>query len=701
MKLNPQHYIHRETSWLEFNQRVLEHALDARQPLLERLKFLTITASNFDEFFMVRVGGIKLMAAAGRKRRDPSGLTPNGQLRAIGQRAHEMVESQYACYNEQLEPLLREAGIRRLQWEDLSMPQESFLKRLFEEELFPLITPMLIDRPEVLPLLHNLKQHLLIRLENPGDLDVDRYAALPLTNLQRIVMLPADSGMEYILIEDVIRAFKERWFTGKNVLEAVPFRITRNADMSVREDQAPDLMTGMEDVLEERKVSGCVRLEVQRDVSQTALRFLRERLGLSLRDVYRIDGPLNLGDYSQLAFADGFEELKDEPWPPQSSPDIDLRAPVCETLAEKSVLLCHPYDSYDPVVRFVEEAADDPDVLAIKQILYRTSSRSPIIAALQRAAENGKTVTVIVELKARFDEARNIEWARTLEQAGVQVIYGVQGLKTHAKICIVIRRESGGIAKYVHFGTGNYNEKTARIYSDISYMTSDPDLGADATAFFNAISGYSEPPAFLKLRMAPIGIRDAMIDQIDSEIERRRQGQKAHIMAKMNSLVDTKIINKLYEASRAGVEIDLNIRGICCLRPGVKGLSENIRVISIVDRFLEHARIYYFHQGGDPQIFISSADWMQRNLDKRVELLTPVDDKTCRKRLAHILTTYFKDNASAWTLNADGAFTRLKPKSGKAFRSQEVLYTQAVQALEQARQAGRLKFKPHRADEKP
>jgi polyphosphate kinase len=514
----------------------------------------------------------------------------------------------------------------------------------------------------------------------------------------RFITLPTDGRYEYILLEDVVALYAERFFPGEPIVECVPFRITRNADMSVREDLTSDLLSEMKQVLDARKKSDCVRLEIADRATPVLLDFLKSVHEIGDESVYRLPGPLDLAALMRLTDTQGADHLRYPPWPPQPSPDVDLRAGLFETLGTRDVLLCHPYDSFDPVERLVQEAADDPEVLAIKQTLYRTSRNSPIVASLARAAENGKHVTAIVELKARFDEARNIAWATNLEQAGVQVIYGVRGLKTHAKLCIIIRREPHGIQRYLHFGTGNYNEITARLYTDISYMTCDRDLGADATAFFNAVSGYSQPQHFRKLEAAPIGLRDKLLEMIGSETERCKQGQGGRILAKLNALSDPQVIDGLYAASQAGVEIRLNVRGVCCLRPGVPGLSENITVVSIIDRFLEHSRILFFHHGGDERYFISSADWMSRNLDRRVELLIPVDDPAARKRLAVVLETCLSDNVKARRLQPDGSYERVKPpRRTRPIRSQEVLYENACRAVRDAEQSRRTVFIPHRA----
>jgi polyphosphate kinase len=484
------------------------------------------------------------------------------------------------------------------------------------------------------------------------------------------------------------------------VAHSLVFRITRNADLSLRDDISHDLLAEIEDVLDDRKLGACVRVEVSSQSDGETVAFLKKVLGVEECDIYAPPGPLDLASFMRLTDLEGFENLKYEPWPPRISPDVDLGAGMFNVISGKDVLLVHPYDSFEPVVRLVEEAADDPDVLAIKQTLYRTSRNSPIVAALERAAERGKYVTAVIELRARFDEARNIEWARNLERAGVQVIYGVKGLKTHAKICIIVRREPHGIVRYVHFGTGNYNEITARLYSDVSLMTCNEEFGADAIAFFNAITGFSMPQRFRKIDAAPLGLRERIVEMIDAETERQKHGQKARIIAKLNSLVDPDIIDALYRASAAGVEIKLNIRGICCLKPGDPDLSKNITVVSLIDRFLEHARILYFHHGGDKRLFISSADWMPRNLDRRVELLVPVEDATLKQRLLTTLKTYFKDNVKARRLLTDGRYERIRP-SGKrtAVRAQEVLYRRVSDDVRHAEQSQRTIFEPHQAPE--
>ncbi|MBN1672731.1 MAG: polyphosphate kinase 1 [Kiritimatiellae bacterium] len=692
-------FLNRELSWLEFNHRVLEQALDRDVPLLERLKFLAITASNLDEFFMVRVGGLQMLVDEGVMKADPARMTPAEQLTAIGARVQQMVDAQYRGWHEGIEPLLAQAGIRRVRPRELTEEQARHVEYVFENEVYPVLSPIAVTDPARIPLVVNLLLNLAVRLRpETGADDRPRYALIPIgRNMPRFITLPTQGGYHFLLVEDLVGMFVERFFAGEPVLECAPFRITRNADLSVREDLAGDLLLDMEAVLEARKRSDCVRLEADAGMTKTLLHFLQSALKVRRGGVYRLAGPLDLAAFMSLAAIEGYDELKDRPWPPQPVPEIEPGSGMFDTLAAQPLLLYHPYDTFEPVLRFVQEAAEDPDVVAIKQILYRTSRNSPVVAALLRAAERGKHVTVIVELRARFDEARNIERARELEDAGVQVIYGVKGLKTHGKVCVVVRREAQGLQRYVHWGTGNYNEETAKLYSDAGYMTCDEDLGADATSFFNAVTGYSQPQKFRKIEMAPIGLRERVLACIESETERRRQGQKAFIMAKVNSLVDTQIIQALYAASQAGVNVQLNVRGICCLRPGVAGLSENISVVSIVDRFLEHSRILRVYNGGDEKVFISSADWMPRNLDRRVELLVPVEDPAARRRLQAILETYFKDTVNAWRLLPSGQYERVRPPSRRRrFRAQESLYARACERVRKEQDLQRTMFEAHR-----
>ena len=741
-------FFNRELSWLEFNQRVLEEARTPSIPLLERLKFLAITASNLDEFTMVRVGSLQFVVAEGDPRPDPAGMTPQAQLQAIGERMHTFAAEQYDCFLNDIEPSLAQAGLRRVSESELNEKQVKHVQTLFEHEIFPVLTPLAISlavpdpatvetrRPSrkkaskkaaavqapaaggapsaggitdmpvffpdsetpSFPLLINQSLNLCVRLAPSSGSETPRFALVPFgRNRQRFITLPSDSGFSFILLEDVVSRFLSRLFPGETIEECVPFRITRNADMELQEDQASDLIFEMQEIVNARRQSACVRLEVADHGSPLIRAFLQTGVEVPDEWVFPIPGPLDLSSFFRLTESQGFDALRYEAWPPNASPQIDPAESIFTAIARRDVLLYHPYESFDPLIRFIESAADDPDVLAIKQTLYRTSAKSPIVAALKRAAQKGKYVTAIVELRARFDEQRNIEWARDLERADVQVIYGVKGLKTHAKICLVVRREPQGIQRYVHFGTGNYNEITSRIYSDASLFTCSEELGADASAFFNTVTGYSQPQRFRRIEMAPIGLREKLLEMIEAEIERKKHGQKALIHAKLNALVDPQMIEALYAASQAGVKIRLMIRGVCCLRPGVPGLSENITVTGVIDRFLEHARVLYFYHGGDERLFISSADWMPRNLDRRVELLVPVEDPAARAKLMGIMKTNFQDNVKARKLLPDGRYEPVKPSStGTVIRSQEELYKRATEATEEANRAALAMFEPHR-----
>ena len=692
------HYLNRELSWLEFNQRVLDEARNPAVPLLHRLKFLAITASNLDEFFMVRVGGLHGLASRDIAQLDPVGLSSSEQLEKISQRARRMLQDQYACWNKELEPELAKFGIQCMRKDQLSDVQVRSVEQRVEEELLPVLTPMAVSDEAEFPLLSNHTLHLCVRCAPEGDGDAPRYAIIPfLGPLRRFLSLPVETGSAFLLQEEAITMTIDRFFPGETVNECVAFRIVRNADLSLRDEGAYDLLAGVEEVLDARKQSAAVRLEIAESTSDGLLQFLQHQLGTTDRETYRIAGPLDLAALIQLSNLSGFDDLQYPQWSPQPSPHIDPSRSMFETLQGSDVLLYHPYESFEPVLRLLDEAADDPDVLAIKQTLYRTSRHSPIVSALKRAAESGKNVTALIEVKARFDEARNIEWAKQLEQFRVQVIYGVKGLKTHAKMCLIVRREAQGIRRYVHLGTGNYNESTARLYSDVSYMTCQDSVAADATACFNAISGYSQPQELNSLEMAPIGLRKKLLEMIEIETQRKLAGERAHIVAKLNSLVDTRMIDALYAASQAGVSVKLNIRGICCLRPGISGLSENIEVISIVDRYLEHARIFYFFHGGDERVFISSADWMPRNLDRRIELLVPIEHPASKHRLIRILDSYFQDNVKARRLLPDGTYEAVRAGSQvKPVRSQELLYQEACE-LAAARKFRPTVFEPHRA----
>ena len=690
-------FLNRELSWLQFNRRVLDEAHDAGVPLLERLKFLAITGSNLDEFFMVRVGGLQQLAEHDPDQCDPSGLTPGDQLATVREVVHGLTAAQYACLTG-LETKLRPVGIARLRVDELSDEQQEHVDRLFQREILPVVTPVAVRSFGAFPLLPGLGVNIGVRLgAGPSITRRDRFAVVAVPKvLGRVVPLPSEKGYAYMLLEDIIGSHLRYLFPGEAVAERIVFRITRNADLAVREDQAGDLLASMQRILWQRRQSACVRLEVE-SASPDLLRLVVKAVGATPRDVYELPGPLDLSVFMGLATATGFESLRDTPWKPQTPPDIEAAESMFEVISRRDVLLYHPYESFDPIVRLVEEAAADRDVLAIKQILYRTSKSSQIVAALALAAERGKHVTALVELKARFDEARNIEWARALETSGVQVIYGIKGLKTHAKILIIVRREVGGIRRYVHFGTGNYNEITARLYTDVSYMTCRDDFAADASLFFNIITGQSQPVGFQKLAAAPLDLRRRLLDLIEGETQRAKQGQEARIMAKLNSLADPEIIRALCKAARAGVQVALNVRGVCCLRPGVAGQSENITVLSVVDRFLEHARIFCFHHGGKQLVLLSSADWMPRNMDRRIELMVPVEDPDCRARLIGILEMCLRDSAKGAMLQSDGAYRRLLSQGReKPFRSQDVFYQEACEQVRAGARSQSMVFQPHR-----
>ncbi|OGV62409.1 MAG: RNA degradosome polyphosphate kinase [Lentisphaerae bacterium RIFOXYA12_FULL_48_11] len=692
--------INRELSWLEFNQRVLSEASDASVPLLERLNFLCITASNLDEFFMVRVGGLELLISDGVEKVDNSGMTPREQLDKVLLRSREMVKAQYACFTAGIEPELASAGIRLVSPEAYSEQERNYLEKLFLEEIYPVASPQAVKSVEEFPLVPNLRLNLAVRLEGNDDGKKPLYAVIPLgSSLRRLVRLPADKGCTFTTVENVVRSFIGCYFPGKKVMEISAFRITRNADFNFNDEVSSDFMADMESLVSRRREERCIRLEVEAAASKMLTDFLRKALQVRQESIFELQGPVGLVDFREMLSVDGFNALRYKRWEPQQPADIDSTASMFIEIAKRDILLCHPYDNYEPVVKFIQEAADDPDVLSIKQTLYRTSPSSPIVQALDRAARKGKYVTALVELRARFDEERNISWAKSLEKSGVQVIYGLKGLKTHSKICLVVRREQRGIVRYVHFGTGNYNERTARLYTDISFMTCDDSLGSDASLFFNTITGYSEPQKFLKLHASPIGMKEKLIELIENEAGRSKDGQKAGIMAKMNSLVDPDVIEALYSASKAGVQVKLNVRGICCLRPGMAKLSENVSVVSIVDRFLEHSRIFYFLDGGVEKMFISSADWMPRNLVKRVELMVPVENKACKAKLKMVLESCFKDMAKSSRLKADGAYERLAdPKAkGDGFRCQEFLYRSTCQKAEDEAKVQQTVFTPHKS----
>jgi len=697
----PAPYLNRELSWLEFNQRVLNEALRDDLPLLERVKFLAITTSNLDEFFQVRVGGLMLMQRSGRKTPDPSGMSPSQQLTAIRRRVSRMNDDQYALFGKVLLPALAKAGIRPLSIDSLSNSQADQVAGIFEDAIFPLLTPLAINIEAdgslpsiVVPALQLIIACRLVDTES-GE---TRHALVPIPETigRRVQVKSSDGSQSFVWIEDVVAHHADDLFPGEKVAATTCFRVTRNGDIAVQEDDSSDLADEMEEVLTARRFSDTVRLELPNGAPRDLARIIQEITRSTAQDVLRANGPLALSSLMEIAFLPGFDQLRDAEWPGQTSPAITPGESMFETIESGDVLLHHPYESFEPVLRLIEEASEDPDVIAIKQVLYRTARKSRIIDALIRAAENGKHVTVLVELKARFDEARNLHRADELQRAGAQIVYGVKGLKTHAKICLVVRREGGHLRRYVHLATGNYNESTAKLYTDFSYLTCKPEFGHDASLFFNAVTGRSKLLRFQRLVPAPTAMKPLLLDLIASETERAKQGLAARIIAKVNSLQDPDIIAALYKASQAGVEVKLNIRGLCCLKPGDARWSKNIEVVSVIDRYLEHARVFCFHSGGDSEVFIASADWMGRNLERRIELMVPIEEPALKRRLIRTLDAYFQDNVQASRLMPDGTSQRIKPAPGqRRFRVQEHFFQQARKAAKAREHERAMTFEPH------
>ena len=674
---NPEYFISRELSWLEFNQRVMEEAKDKKNPLLERFKFLAIVTSNLDEFFMVRVGSLYDQVQAGIEKKDAAGLTPKQQMKRVIARAHQMLEEQYEIYNKSLMPQLKKAGIHLISAQQLNHDEMEYLTEYFRQEVYPVLTPMAVDSSRPFPLILNRSLNIALLI---GREDSDTFATVQVPAvLPRLVPLPEKD--RFILLEDVIRMHLNELFPKQKIKKTAYYRITRNADMAIHEEDAPDLLKEMEKSIKRRKWGQAVRLEVENKADQQILQYLQQELDIPERDIYEIHGPLDLSFVSKLSKIPGYDHLQYQNLVPQIPQDLIGETDIFEAIRKDDILMHHPYESFDQVVSFVEQAAKDPNVLAIKQTLYRVSGQSPIIKALAVAAESGKQVTVLVEVKARFDEENNIHWARRLEKAGCHVIYGLVGLKTHCKITLVVRREEDGIRRYVHLGTGNYNDVTARLYTDMGLFTCKEAYGADASALFNCLSGYGDAPNFYKLTMAPTGLRKKFLTLIQREKELALKGKKAKIIAKMNSLLDPEITRALYEASCAGVEIDLIVRGICCLIPEIPGVSENIRVRSIVGWLLEHSRIYYFYNDGSEEIYLSSADWMPRNLDRRIELLFPVEEKRHKNRLMETLKLHLADNRKARIMNSSGSYSKVNVRSKELINSQETFYQMAQDAV--------------------
>ena len=667
-------FTNRELSWLAFNKRVLSEAKDNHLPLMERLKFLSITASNLDEFFMVRVASLKDQVNAGYTKKDIAGMTSKEQIDAILKETHKFTTAQYNTYNRSFLPSLKKNGLKIVtEFEKLTEEQADYVDNYLQKEVFPVLTPMAVDSSRPFPLIRNRSLNigaLLMDKKKKGTID---FATVQVPSvLPRVVTIPTDGDncTTVILLEQIIEKNIQKLFLNYRVLCQAPFRVMRNADLSIDEDEAADLLIEIEKQLKKRQWGEAIRLEVEDNIDKRLLKTLRKEFDLSEDAIFKINGPLDLTFLMKVYDIEGFDHLKEPKYIPQQPKMLDASRDLFEQIREHDILLHHPYETFDPVVNFVKKAASDPNVLAIKQTLYRVSSHSPIIASLAQAAENGKQVSVLVELKARFDEENNIVWAKKLEKAGCHVIYGLVGLKTHSKITLVVRKEEDEIRRYVHLGTGNYNDSTAKLYTDMGMFTSKTRYGEDATAVFNMLSGYSEPLVWNKLSLAPLWLRGKFLSLIEREKEHAKNGRPARIIAKMNSLCDPGIIEALYDASEAGVEIDLIVRGICCLRAGIKGLSEHIRVRSIVGTFLEHSRIFYFENNGNAEYYMGSADWMPRNLDKRVEILFPIEDPILQEEIYHILHIQLSDTKKAHLLMPDGHYVKVDQRGKTPLNSQ-------------------------------
>lgn len=703
-------YFNRELSWVEFNARILYHGLRKEIPLLERLQFLSIVTSNFDEFFQVRVASVKRQLFSAPNKKDVSGLTPEMVLNQISARVHQIFRTQYECLNSDILPTLAEKNLEFIKPENFSENQVEFIQEYFEKEVFPILTPLRTDT-EIFPHIANLRRYVAFLLEPIANIKNQNeelkgsdenlriaFVEIP-DNLKQVIFLPSNSEKkQFCLLEDVISNYGRKLFPGLNVSEFMNFKITRDADFAVDEDSRTDFIHEMKKVLVQRQ-SGFATQMTCTESSEKILKFLQEKLNVSNDDIYKVSGPLNPGSFMELRGTEESKKLSFPEWQHYYPVDLPVDEPYWNTLRQHDVLLNVPYESYEPVIKFISDAADDSNVLTIKMTLYRTGNDSPIIEALKRAARKGKQVVVLVELKARFDEERNIGWANELENAGVTVIYGLVNLKVHAKILMIIRKEEDTIRRYVHLATGNYNPKTAKLYSDLSLFTANQEITNDATQFFNLVTGYSTLQNMKNLGMAPISLKQRIIAKIQREIEIQTNGGQGVIIAKMNSLTHDEVIDALYKASQAGVKIYLNIRGICMLVPGVKGLSENIKVISIVDRYLEHARIFYFQNDNSPEIYLSSADWMPRNLDRRIELMFPILDKKVFSEIKSILNTYFDDNSNAHILHSNGNWEPVVPKNKEELkRAQEILQKKYKNIVENSSKMPKNQFEVRRKD---
>lgn len=694
---DPANFLNRELSWLQFNFRVLAEAEAENQPLLERVKFLAIVSSNLDEFFMVRAALQHRLLDEDIGPSGPDRTPPSEVLSGIAHDAHIMMTRQYDCFDNAVRPALKKGGIHIVRSDDLSETELPYLKQYFDEQVMPALTPLAVDTGHPFPLLSNLATYILFKVR-PRDMEGRRFFGQADTVLVqvpavlgRFIRLPGDKQDRFAVLDDIISLFAEDLLGGYEVRGAYPFRVTRDADFTVDDERTENLMAAIEQELRSRRRGAPVRMEIGEDVPDEIVGYLQEELHLQERDTYRIPSLIDLKTLFGLTGSLDRPDLSDEPWPPQAHPAFRGEHDMFEVIRGGDRILHHPYQSFDPVVEFLDRAADDPQVLAIKITLYRVSGDSPLVQALIRAAESGKQVTALVELRARFDEEANINWARRLDAAGAHVIYGVVGYKTHSKVCLVVRREEDGIQRYVHLSTGNYNDRTARLYTDIGYFTARPEFGQDISAFFNVITGYSLPPKWNRIEMSPTGMRDRILNLIEREIEKHTPETPAFIRAKMNSLIDGKVIVALYRASQAGVRVELVVRGLCRLRPGVPGLSEHITVRSIVDRFLEHPRIFHFHNGGNEEVYCASADWMERNFDGRLELIFPILTPANGRKVLHILDAALEDNVKAWEMKPDGEYVRVKRrKREKAYRSQDVLYRDTVKAIRLAEEENRV-----------
>lgn len=692
----PQYYENRELSWLKFNRRILNEARDNKLPVLNRMKFLAITASNMDEFFMVRVASLKDMVNAGYTKPDMSGMNPKEQLLAISKETHDFYEKQYTTLNRGLISKLKNEKLLLLDsYNQLDEKQADFVDRYFEEYVYPVLTPMAVDASRPFPLIVNKTLNIAALLSNKkrgsrllkdkkGESKKDVFATVQVpSGLPRVVEIPNSSGMEhtFIMLEQIIEKNLSVLFKNYDVVCAYPYRVMRNADLPIDEDDASDLLKEIEKQLKKRRWGEVIRLEIDDKMDSRLVKVLQKNLEVEKDAVYKCNGPIDLTFAFSLASLEGYDHLRVEEYKPCDNPKLKSGCNIFDEIKKGDILLHHPYESFEPVVDFIRQAAEDDNVLAIKQTLYRVSGNSPIIAALAKAAESGKQVTVLVELKARFDEEHNIVWAKRLEQSGCHVIYGLVGLKTHCKIALVVRREEDGIKRYVHLGTGNYNDSTAKIYTDCGLFTMSELIGEDATAVFNMLSGYSEPEKWNKLFVAPIWARKQFYRLIDRETQNAKEGKTARIIAKMNSLCDQKLIERLYRASASGVEIFLIVRGICCLKTDIPGISDNIHVSSIVGEFLEHSRIFYFYNDGEEEVYMGSADWMPRNMDRRVEIIFPVEDVSAKAKVLHILKVLMKDNLKAYYLKEDGQYFRYDKRGKKTLGAQATFCDEAVKAI--------------------